>query len=254
MGIGLIVSGRPCTLTLDGWTGEVSGLERIDGQGCDANESTIRTNVFVPGVTTRIGVSVRKAAITVTRNGLPLIKWSGDPARLSPFNEWGMPRTDLLWIASWGEGFYNESIGSFEIESFLIMPIEGTGHWVELGPNRTNDEAEIAMLSGDGLRGPRNHQRNKWSERTATLATSPATAVDCGSHFLEKAIPVTRHGEDWWIRPFEISRPAGQPIYDSGLAHVAKLTNLDFLWLTGSHNRHRARALERSGKTHAIVS
>ena len=53
LGIGLIVSGRPCTLTLDGWTGEVSGLERIDGQGCDANESTIRTNVFVPGVTTR---------------------------------------------------------------------------------------------------------------------------------------------------------------------------------------------------------
>ena len=51
MGIGLIVSGRPCTLTLDGWTGEVSGLERIDGQGCDANESTIRTTVFVPGVT-----------------------------------------------------------------------------------------------------------------------------------------------------------------------------------------------------------
>lgn len=55
----------------------------VNGKSGDKNPTTRIAPVFAPGRCTTIVCDVKSSSVTVTRDGQPLIQWSGNPEQLS---------------------------------------------------------------------------------------------------------------------------------------------------------------------------
>jgi len=118
--IGLVAAGRQCMVSLDaGKTGDIVGLDLIDGKPYSANATTRRGKLFVRGKTNRLAVTVKKSGITVTCNDRPIVNWRGDVRRLSLHQAWQVGDGRVLFV-----GDYNTS---FLIHSITLTPITGDG-------------------------------------------------------------------------------------------------------------------------------
>ena len=79
-GLGLVSHGRPCEFYMDL---RHAGLQRIDGQRSTKNETTVDGQLITAGAKIEIACHVRHDGITILKDGEELLKWQGDPARLS---------------------------------------------------------------------------------------------------------------------------------------------------------------------------
>ncbi len=101
--IGLIVDGRQCSFCIDGRGKTKSGLELVDGQAFDVNETTQQSgNVLGENRPYTVVCIVQGANLTVTVNDRTLLKWSGKSTRLSPSGPWAVPKKDQLFLGAWG--------------------------------------------------------------------------------------------------------------------------------------------------------
>ena len=128
----------------------------------------------------------------------------------------------------------NESPACFEIESLLITPIEGTGRWVELGPKSDEQRrGDCALDPQNGRSGRCNHERSGrldgathssdfLAARSGSRCVGAKSSERFGNQHMERIGRLTR------LEAFDLT---ARPIDDSGLSHVAQLTNLRQLWL-----------------------
>ena len=83
LSIGLLVGGSQVLVTLEGFGIQANALDMVDGKSGDKNPTTRIAPVFAPGRRTTIVCDVKSSSVTVTRDGQPLIQWSGNPEQLS---------------------------------------------------------------------------------------------------------------------------------------------------------------------------
>lgn len=84
-------------------TGEgapASALENIDGKNV-GNTSTVLRDVLVKGRPSQIVCTVRKDSVTVTCDGHELVRWQGDPKRLSLSDYWKTPTNSALFLGAY---------------------------------------------------------------------------------------------------------------------------------------------------------
>ncbi|HEY4259770.1 MAG TPA: hypothetical protein VGM98_06415 [Schlesneria sp.] len=108
--IGLPMMGHPCTVAIDHFGGKFTGLSLVDGK--HVNDSTNLTrrqhsrSVLPKGQRVKIQCWVTPASIVAKANDIELVRWHGDPRRLSllPFlAPPGLESADqpTLWIGLW---------------------------------------------------------------------------------------------------------------------------------------------------------
>ncbi|MEL6106869.1 MAG: hypothetical protein AAFU85_12555, partial [Planctomycetota bacterium] len=83
LGIRFEVQGKPVTAVLGGWGGYFSALESIDGLRGDRSKFTSSGDPFADGKPHRVRVSVREQSLQVQVDDKALLRWAGDPSRLS---------------------------------------------------------------------------------------------------------------------------------------------------------------------------
>jgi hypothetical protein len=92
--VGIYLPDRQCFIVLDGWGGQFSGINGVDGHFADQNETTFRGSVFADAGPTDLVITVRKNHIQVTANGKQIIDWRGRESRLK--------LRDLTWSPNAG--------------------------------------------------------------------------------------------------------------------------------------------------------
>ena len=92
--VGIYFPNGQCFIVLDGWGGEISGINGVDGNLANQNETTYRGSVFADAGPTHLVVTVRKNHIQLTANGKQIIDWSGSESRLT--------LRDLKWTPNAG--------------------------------------------------------------------------------------------------------------------------------------------------------
>ncbi len=95
-----------------------SALENIDDKNV-GNASTVRRDVLVKGRPSQIVCTVRKDSVTVTCDGHELIRWQGDPKRLSLSDYWKTPTDSALFL-----GAYD---CRYRFSRVTITPLSGAG-------------------------------------------------------------------------------------------------------------------------------
>ncbi|MFG0333396.1 MAG: hypothetical protein ACF8TS_08555, partial [Maioricimonas sp. JB049] len=101
LNLGLVVGGRGVTVIMDGYGGQVTGLNRLDGRTGDNNESTHRGKTLPDGRRNVIVCTVGPESVQVTANGRTVIDWKGNPQRLSRDHRWTPGRDDHLQLGCW---------------------------------------------------------------------------------------------------------------------------------------------------------
>lgn len=101
--------------------GEVpsSALENVDGRNVDTGPTTVRERLFEQGRPSEIICTVRKDSVSVTVDGLQVIRWEGDPDRLSLSDYWLTPTENALFVGAYNCGYRFHRIG--------LTPISGEG-------------------------------------------------------------------------------------------------------------------------------
>jgi hypothetical protein len=117
--LGLYANSRQFLLVTDGFGGDKSGIDLIDGANASANETTYKGRLLEIGVPTTILCSVRKTALIVSVNGKKIIEWKPRYDRLSLGNYYNPPNKKSLIIGT--------HVSEFEISSYLLTPISGPG-------------------------------------------------------------------------------------------------------------------------------
>jgi formylglycine-generating enzyme required for sulfatase activity/serine/threonine protein kinase len=92
--VGIYFPKGQCFIVFDGWGGQISGINGVDGKLANENETTYKGSVFAEARPTHLIVTVRKNHIQVTANGEQIIDWSGDESRLT--------LRQLKWAPPWG--------------------------------------------------------------------------------------------------------------------------------------------------------
>lgn len=98
--VGLVVAGRQCAVTLDGWGGTTSGLGQVDGRPYDTNGTRYKGSVFSEDHDTEIICRVTPASVEVWADGEPIISWKGEGEQLSLFTGWRVPDHQVLFVGS----------------------------------------------------------------------------------------------------------------------------------------------------------
>jgi hypothetical protein len=75
-------------------------LENIDGKNV-GNTSTVRRDLLVKGRPSQIVCTVRKDSVAVSCDGRELIRWQGDPKRLSLSEYWTTPADSVLFLGTY---------------------------------------------------------------------------------------------------------------------------------------------------------
>jgi hypothetical protein len=104
--VGLVSGESEFAIHIDGWTGTVSGLDLLDNQGADQNETTRRDLSFLP-LDRRVQVvaAVRRSGVRVAVDGRTILDWTGDARRLSMNKRRRpMPRPGLS-VGAWDSRF-----------------------------------------------------------------------------------------------------------------------------------------------------
>ena len=112
---GLVVGGRPVMAEVDAWDSKFSGLDKLDDRQCDDNESTRAGHFLDPGRPCTLVYTVRANAVTLEIDGTTVIRWTGDPKRLSMPDIFKLPEPRRLAIAS------HESV--FRLSKIEISPL-----------------------------------------------------------------------------------------------------------------------------------
>lgn len=111
-GIGIVVGGRQTMISIDNSRSECTGFHYLDGKPAAENESTKR-GTFLPK-TRRVELEcrVRENEVQLDIDKAEVIRWKGDPARLSVSPEWPVPHTDWLFLSAYDS--------EFDISSFIL--------------------------------------------------------------------------------------------------------------------------------------
>lgn len=75
-------------VVLDGYDGQTSGLDMLDGRRANENETTRHGRFFQQQRPHVIVCTVTPSSVQVTCDGTTVIQWSGDPSRLTLRPEW----------------------------------------------------------------------------------------------------------------------------------------------------------------------
>lgn len=117
--IGLLCGASQCVVIVDGWGGNVAGLNMLDGRFADANESTVRVKLLAPDRPVLLSISVRKDLVTFAADGKKIFAWKGAFNRLSNFQDYRVPNPRSMLIGSWDTRFL--------INKFTLQPVSGAG-------------------------------------------------------------------------------------------------------------------------------
>ncbi|HEX7376387.1 MAG TPA: hypothetical protein VF278_04710, partial [Pirellulales bacterium] len=93
------IAGAQGALSIDGWQGKLSGLEKIDDKRIDANETKHEGSIFADGKPHAIHITVRKNHVRLVCDGKPLVDWTGDVGRLKPLE--AFPYKDRIYVGDW---------------------------------------------------------------------------------------------------------------------------------------------------------
>ena len=114
LNLGLIVGGKPCMVVIDADGQQNAGIDLLDGKRYFDDVNLVRRNYKTPLLPSNQRVPVRclvlPDTIVVTCGDKEVIRWHGDPRRLSilgdliPPNESEADRTHL-WLGGWESGF-----------------------------------------------------------------------------------------------------------------------------------------------------
>ncbi len=96
-----------------------SALENIDGKNVGSNSTTVRRDLLVKGRPSQIVCTVRKDSVTATCDGHELIRWQGDPKRLSLSDYWKTPTDSAMFL-----GAYD---CRYRFSRVTIRPLSGEG-------------------------------------------------------------------------------------------------------------------------------
>ncbi|HEV3345048.1 MAG TPA: hypothetical protein VG125_32020, partial [Pirellulales bacterium] len=93
------VAGTQGTLVMDDYAGKLSGLQMIDGQKVEANETKHEGPIFADGKRHLVRVTVQKNHVRLVCDGKSIVDWTGDLSRLKPSES--LPHSDRVYLASW---------------------------------------------------------------------------------------------------------------------------------------------------------
>jgi serine/threonine protein kinase len=95
--VGIYFPNGQCFIVLDGWGGQISGINGINGRLANQNATTYLGSVFADSIPTEVVVTVRKGIhIQVTANGEQIVDWRGNESRLTLRNLSGAPNIGPL--------------------------------------------------------------------------------------------------------------------------------------------------------------
>lgn len=118
--VGLVVDGRQCMVTIDGFpeSGFRSGLDLIDGIRIDnPRADVVKGPLLKNDQLSTILCQVRRRSVTVLCDQRPVVQWQGDPSRLSLFPLFDVPDENMLFVGSWE--------GHFRISKIMLTPVAG---------------------------------------------------------------------------------------------------------------------------------
>lgn len=98
--------------------GEESALENVDGQNV-GNDTTHRGKLFEKGRPAEVVCEVRRDGVRVTVDGRTVIRWRGDPSRLSLGDYWKTPHAEALFLGAYDCRYRFHRVG--------LTPITGEG-------------------------------------------------------------------------------------------------------------------------------
>lgn len=125
LALGLLVSGKPCTLMFDGWpdSGYKSGIQMIDGKFLLDNGTSVTGQRFPLHKVVQLDVSVRKDSI------IAWVKGPDDGEKRQVVNYTG-PQDHLSFEKDWVKGIRNEkalflhlNTAKFAISTFALDPV-----------------------------------------------------------------------------------------------------------------------------------
>ncbi len=99
-----------------------STIENIDGRNV-GNDSTFLGNVFQQNRLSQVIVTVTKKQVTMAVDGNLIVKWSGEPARLSLSDYWKTPNDKALFL-----GAYD---CRYRFHRISLQPLSGEGQLLE---------------------------------------------------------------------------------------------------------------------------
>ena len=109
------VQGRPLSLVLDAW-GRISGVELIDGNRVDRNETRRTRKIFTNGQPRTITYSIGQERLAVTVDSETIIDWKPSFSRCSMCRHWLVPNPRQLSLCTWD--------GRFRISKLELIPIK----------------------------------------------------------------------------------------------------------------------------------
>ena len=103
--IGVQIAGRHVVVVIDGWSGGASGIDVLDGQSADRNETAVYGRALSKDEVNVIRCSIGRDFIRVTSNDEPIVNWQGDVNRLSFPAAYRRPREPSVFLASNGTAY-----------------------------------------------------------------------------------------------------------------------------------------------------
>lgn len=113
--IGLAKGDRQFEIVLDGWGGNTSGIDLIDGKPGLVNGTAYYGKIFTDGKPRTIMCAVRKANVTVTVDGKTIINTKVDYTRVTPYVK--LPNPRALYVGS--------QMTSYQINELQLTPKSG---------------------------------------------------------------------------------------------------------------------------------
>jgi hypothetical protein len=119
--VGLIGQAGQFTITLDGWAGGIY-VNSIDGAEPWTHASAYKTRVFEADKPRTIVYQVRRGGLTITLDGKPVVKWTGDMMKVKT-----TVYTYIYGAVTDLKAFYLSSWVSYQIDKLELTPVTGIG-------------------------------------------------------------------------------------------------------------------------------
>lgn len=229
LGCGVIVDGHPAGLCFDSFVPQISGINLIDGKWANDNETTFKERVLADRQPHTILIAVGKRSVRASVDGREVIRWEGDPARLTSPEQ--VPDQRNIWF---GSAYHQFKFHKLELRPLSATvkdsatsatrwpfdPNDGSEYeWSEpqnlgaavntggreLNPSLTDDEKTILYFSNNKLMiGERNSRNEPFSKVTplpdAINRTPGLRESGCLSGDGLQLVFVARESNDdvWW--------------------------------------------------------
>lgn len=117
--IGLVSRGTRFTVAIDGWDGNMAGMQMIDGKNGSQNETTYHGKCLAMDMPATVLCSVRSTGVVVSVDGKTIIDWKGDFRRVTAFKFWQLPNKDLPFVGAYETCFH--------VHAVSLIPLSGEG-------------------------------------------------------------------------------------------------------------------------------